>query len=285
MPCCASCAAIVRLWTGSAYQRRGCHRRELGDGLRSQRTQDAGAFLCRECFLDVFSHPRQRARRSRVMWSKVLFDLPNDARRKGRCGAARVDADREIADPHRCSHREVAFGRVGCVASQHARCVRVGDDSGIELAIVGCGDDERRIRHVRARISARRGCTTVCGEQGTQLIADERRHDENREASIDERFGFARGDFAAAHDYGVTAIRPERDGEHTNTKRLPRPAVKDRLACCVCKFHRDPPARPSLVLSWRPWLPCRAWVSVRCGTTAKRPTAKSLAKSCSPTTG
>src|SRR5580698_8271997 len=233
----------------SDLERCGRHRGEFGDRPLRERAQDRRAFLLGKGLLDVRAQARQSPDGIAVLRAKALLELANNPRRKRRRVAAGIDADRQIADTQRCGHAEVPASDVRCIGGKNARIAGIGQYLRVDLGIVGCGNDEGCVRQIFARVTAPSELAAVCREERAQAFLDSRRYHENGESRAGKRFGFACGDVASADDYGATTVRPKRDGEHTNAKRVPHPAVKSRLSCCACKPRRDRFWRPR----WVPW--------------------------------
>ncbi len=210
------------------------------------------------------------------MGGEFRGDPPRECRR----GSARVDRDREITRAPRRRHREVATIGIGRVADQHVRCASVGHDAGVGLGVVGCGDGQRGIVEVARRVGALGKRAPGGMNERAQGLADPLGNDKNRKAGRNERLGFTRGNAASADDYGSTTVRPQRNGEHTQSQRVPRPVGKNRLTCCARRSFQLQPARPWSARLPRPSPRCRGLAAARCGITAKRPMARSPARFC-----
>ena len=118
---------------------------------------------------------------------------------------------------------------MSCIARERVRGSSIRDDARIELRIVRCRDDQRCILQIAWLVRALHVRATVIVKDGTHAIVDPFGNDEDWKPGSGNRFSLSCRDIASTHDYGSASVWPERDWEHTNAQRVPRPAAKNRL--------------------------------------------------------
>ena len=193
-----------------------------------ERAENRRALLYWERALHVLPHPCQAHHGISVASVERVRELAGDATRECGRGAPGIHGNRQFSDPLRCRHGEVAALRIGRIADQRVCAASVGDDARVHVGIV------RRGNHHGSALQIAGLVTTLdkgaaCTEHRAQALVEMLCYDKYGKPSVGERFGLSHGRVASADDHGTAAVGPERDKEHTNAQRVPRPGAKNRL--------------------------------------------------------